>query len=179
MRVSTASAASTPTLNRSTPRTSGTLDEYLTHPFSRHDRVFVLPYADRRPTLGSESRLDLSVSLHVSCELGLPVGAVHPRHVRVLRAAVPEAAVDEDGETRAGEGDVNSYRPPARDSDRIVAAEAEPGAVKGRAESELGPSVPLSVALHDRGRRRRGGMGIPRRVLVRVRATPGGETGYR
>lgn len=87
----------------------------------------------------------------------------------MLRTGVPEAAIDKDGNALTREGDINADGAPTRRSDRIVAPEAEPNAMEGRAEAELRPGVPLSIPLHHSGHCSRGRMRIAGRLAVRAR----------
>lgn len=75
----------------------------------------------------------------------------------MLRASVPEAAIDKDGDLLAAKDDVRST-PQALQ--RIgVDAIAKAASMKLRAEGELRAGVALVVAPHDRSDRGRGGRG--------------------
>lgn len=63
----------------------------------------------RRSVDDKEGSPDGSVSRNVSTNLVRPVAMIRRRESQVLRAAVPETAVDEDGEAKLGECEV---RPP-------------------------------------------------------------------
>ena len=93
------------------------------------------------------------VALAVAADLRRPVVAVARRHPAVLRAAVPEAAVDEHRDAAAREHDVG-LRPPAGRDDHVVLAEAQPARVQRAAERDLGRGVGAPVALHRAAYRR-------------------------
>lgn len=71
----------------------------------------VLPDVHRRPSLGGEGVVEVPVASHVGPQLGDPIGGVGDGDDAVLGAAVPEAAVDEDGHLGPGEGDVEADQP--------------------------------------------------------------------
>jgi hypothetical protein len=89
----------------------------------------------------------LSVALHVARELRDPVVGVRLRQVQVLRAAVPEAPVDEDGDALAGEGDVCTA--PRLLDHAVVDAIPHSLRVKELPNSQLRPRVAPSVRSHD------------------------------
>jgi hypothetical protein len=62
----------------------------------------------------------------------------------VLRAAVPEAAITEDGDARAGEDDVRTY-PDTFDAKEDILAEAKTAPVKPRPQRDLRLRVGVSV----------------------------------
>src|SRR5690606_12315596 len=59
-------------------------------------RVLVLPEPQRQPLGGEEHSVNLSIAFDIADEFGRPVMRVSPRRRGVLRAAVPEAAIDVD-----------------------------------------------------------------------------------
>src|SRR5688572_5751010 len=73
--------------------------------------VLVLPHADDLPASASQHVVNLAIPISVPAQLRHPVVTVGLRDHLVLRAVVPEAAVDEDGDSGAGEDDVGAYRP--------------------------------------------------------------------
>lgn len=176
-RTSTALSASTATSASSARSSSGQLGERVTHPSGRVAWVLVFPHPNRVPPHVRESRVGVRIALNVPRELRLPVRAVRARYLRVLRTAVPEAAVEEDGNALTREGDINTDEATTRHSDRIVAAEAEPSAMKRRTEDDLRPGVPLPVPLHHSGSGRGGGMRITVCLAIRARRWLGDETG--
>lgn len=85
--------------------------------------LLVLPHAYYTPAGVGERSVHRPIPRDVPLQLRAPVVAVRPRHVPVLRAAVPEASIDEYGQPRAGEDDIGSDDP-IRESQRKVLAEA-------------------------------------------------------
>jgi len=66
----------------------------------------VLPQPDDGPACGAEGAFDIVVALSVAAEFGEPVCAVAARLAAVLRATMPEAAVNEDGEALAPKDEI-------------------------------------------------------------------------
>lgn len=66
---------------------------------------------NREPFLAIERNVDGPVTLDVLSQLWGPIGRVSPRLRAVLRACVPEAAVDEDRHAHAGKDYVGPYNP--------------------------------------------------------------------
>jgi hypothetical protein len=82
----------------------------LPHASGGLDRVFVLPNAHHEPPcLTKEGALPLVTSA-VAGQFGVPVVAIGPGSRPVLDTSVPEAAVEEHGDSRATEDDVRSGR---------------------------------------------------------------------
>jgi hypothetical protein len=82
------------------------------------------------------------VSLLVLLELGQPVSRVRLRECLVLRAAVPEATIDEDSHLRTGEDDVRSHA-----LHTAMETEAKTLGMKRRAKGALrGGVLPLHPA---------------------------------
>jgi len=65
-------------------------------------RGFVLPYVDDVPTESVQRTILQPVACHILLEFLQPPFPVVLRQAPVLRAPVPEAAVDEDSEFRTG-----------------------------------------------------------------------------
>jgi hypothetical protein len=66
----------------------------------------VLPYAENLPTARSEGAVGGNISRGVRSDFGAPVMQPTAWHPAVPAAAVPEAAVDKDGEALAGKDEV-------------------------------------------------------------------------
>src|SRR5829696_904503 len=109
--------------------------------------VLVLPGAEHLPSVTCERAVDSTVSGDVASELRLPVRGVRPWRVAVVRAAVPEAAVDEDGEARAREDHVGS-NDSGRSRDWVIDPEAQPTSVELRPQSQFRSCVTPTVAAH-------------------------------
>lgn len=106
--------------------------------------VLVLPETKDDPAEGYEELVVLPVSAHVAAELGLPKRGVRRGHRRVLRAAMPEAPVDEHGDTPLREDDVRPGGcPPARDP--VVDSVPEACTMKQRANGQLWARVAAAV----------------------------------
>jgi len=60
------------------------------------------------PARFPELRIGVSVSALVGLDLLAPEVGVASRPGRMVRAAMPKAAVDEDGHPRRGEGDIDA-----------------------------------------------------------------------
>jgi len=95
-------------------------------------RVLVLPRSDDGPTCLSQAVFRQAVPLDVGVELGSPPLGVRLGGDGVLWATVPEAAVDEDGDSGPREGDIGSAR---KGGD--VYSVAEPPAMQLPAKSTL------------------------------------------
>jgi hypothetical protein len=67
----------------------------------------------------------------------------------MLRAPVPEAAVEEDGDFGTREGDID--RPPREAGDRPMRAVTVAGGVEETAHSDLRSSVAADLATHASG----------------------------
>lgn len=86
------------------------------------------------------------VAFDIAIELGLPeCGVVLGQRVVALRAAVPEAAVDEDGDLFADEGDIG----PAWYLFVVQTIPAVAGMPEGLAEEEFGFGIAGAVRAHD------------------------------
>ena len=124
--------------------------------------VVVLPAPDDDPAGGIESQVDLLVALAVSLQLRRPVRLVALRCRPVQRAAVSEAAIEEDGESCLSEDDVRSH-PDGGRRDGKVHAEPQTASMEGRTERPLRFGASSKVPTSDRscrcgGRRRIWGM---------------------
>jgi hypothetical protein len=58
------------------------------------------------PSIPLQSRVVLPIALDVPRELGRPIATIRLRNLTMIRAAVPETSVDEDGNFGAGEGHI-------------------------------------------------------------------------
>jgi hypothetical protein len=96
------------------------------------DRILVLPRPDHAPSYLAQALVGLTVSRDITIELGAPPVGICLGSYGVLRTAVPEASVNEDGNQRSCEGDIGTTRK-AGD----VHSVAEPSTVKLAAESTL------------------------------------------
>lgn len=100
----------------------------LRHGISGPLHVGVLPEAQDEPALAHEVRVGLAIPLDIASQLSPPPGCVADRLGRVVRASMPEAPVDEDGDARAREEDVGAT---AREAgERMVDAVAQAAPVQ-------------------------------------------------
>lgn len=98
-------------------------------------RILVLPDPDDSPASIAQQLVVVAITVDVTLKLGVPVLAVAAWAGSVSGASVPEAAVDEDGQSGAGEDDIGSDRPDAVfGSNRIVHPVAESSREKGGAK---------------------------------------------
>ena len=77
------------------------------HTRTRDRRILVFPHPDDRPASFDEAPVRLRVALDVAGEFGGPPVRVGGRRRSMLRARMPEAAVDEDRNLRPREHDVS------------------------------------------------------------------------
>jgi len=138
-------------------------------------RSLVFPYAVNLPTGRREHTVVASVTFDVGCELLSPPAGVRGGLRAMSRAAVPEAAVNENGDSRAYEDDVGST--PYAGYGRVVDAVAQSALVQLSAKRQLGLRVAPTVGAHRgaggrRGRRRRGGTGHERIIFHSGTLTP-------
>lgn len=136
------------------------------HGLDRHDGLLdvdVLPDPDDGPLVVGEGLIDSAVTLDVGRKLRFPVVGVRPGDLLVFRAAVPEAAVHEDGDTPPGEHDVgpDAHR---TDPQQVVLPVPVTAVVERRPEPNLGFRTGPSIRLPDLG-----GSFVPR---LRVRHDP-------
>lgn len=106
----------------------------------------VLPDAEHPPSLGPRHGGRLRIALDVPREFRFPVLGMRDRNHPVLGASVPEAAVDEDGETSSGEDDVRptALIAPGREIDAVPVS----ARVQELTNRQLGSGVPTPIRLH-------------------------------
>jgi hypothetical protein len=75
------------------------------------DRILVLPHSDHLPSEFREAVISVAITLDISTQLLAPERFVRFRKAGMGRAAVPEAAVDEDSNPSSREGDVCATAP--------------------------------------------------------------------
>ena len=110
----------------------------------RNTRIVVLPEPQHLPASFSELFIDSAIPSHVPIELVLPPFAIVLRNGAVLRTAVPEATVDEDGNLRGAEYDVWSTAHSRQDLS--VDTKPQSLAVKCRPDGDLGFRIATSLA---------------------------------
>lgn len=113
-------------------------------------RILVAPGANDGPASELKMLRVPQVSLAVCGQLGPPVVSVRGGLRRMLRAPVPPATVDEDGDPLLREDDVRSYGPrPPFESDGLVHPISQAATMEGRANSAFWTCVPPTIRLHD------------------------------
>lgn len=107
----------------------------------------MLPDPDTQPSCLGEECVNLPVPIDVALELRSPVIRVGLWIRRVIGAAVPEAPIDEDGDTSAPKDEIGSS------PDRFQGSSGDPIskalAVEYAAKREFRGRVARSVSLHD------------------------------
>lgn len=104
------------------------------------------PAAHYHPTCLGEKPIEFAVPGDILLDLGNPVLGVSARPPVVLRALMPEAAVDKDSKFETRKDDV---RRPAHFWQRPTAdVEPEPSAVQDRSEPQFRLGVSVPVGLH-------------------------------
>jgi hypothetical protein len=120
----------------------------LANPFGYFDRIIMLPNADYPPSRSDEPTVSVPVAGLIVPDLVEPVLGMRLGATPVLRASMPPATIDENGNLAAREDHIGaSMRARNR---RDVHAEAEPEGVAGRPQGLLWPGVPAPVRPHDR-----------------------------
>lgn len=129
------------------------------HGGHRGDRVFkrqVLPDTHDSPTRAHQSFIGCLVTLDVAAQLRRPVPLVRRRLPAVLRANVPEAPVDENGDFLGRENDVWADPHPFGQVEAEVLPVAISEAVQRAAQRDfrfrVGPPVRAHVARPPRAR---------------------------
>ena len=72
------------------------------------EEFFVLPYPDDLPSQRGQSLVNLTTALHVPLKFGFPIVIVRKGDPPMVRAAMPEASVNEDSEPRLREYNVDT-----------------------------------------------------------------------
>jgi hypothetical protein len=108
----------------------------------------VLPDAEHAPTSLPECIIDACVASDVGLKLGPPVLEIALWHVKVLRAGMPEAAIDEHGEQHWAEHDV-WVRPNASGTHEPVLSKTKSEVVETSAQRLLGPRSRPAVCIPD------------------------------
>jgi hypothetical protein len=106
----------------------------------------VFPDADDGPATDSQTGVGVPVARDVAPQFLAPPLGVGPRAGTVLGASVPEAAVDEDGDTRPTEDDVRSTAK-LGDGAKIDSVSKAPS-VQRTAKSQLRSSIAAGLPLH-------------------------------
>jgi hypothetical protein len=114
----------------------GSVSYELFDRLGRFDRILVLPNPDGEPTRRGELGVGIAVATSDATELQAPPAGVGLGEVAVLGAGVPEAPIDEHGDPRAAQQDVDAPTTvPARH--RPVDDEPQPAPVKGTPQGQF------------------------------------------
>src|SRR5580692_13001245 len=92
---------------------------------------YVLPEPDHRPAGLRERLVGGAVTLDVPGQLRRPVPVIVLRLAAVVRAGVPEAAVDEHGDLAAGKRDVRADPAQRQVEPEVLAVAVAPGVQRG------------------------------------------------
>lgn len=106
----------------------------------------MLPNPDDRPSGLCEPAIGISIPSSIRFNLGAPELAVAVRLGCVLRASVPEAAVNEDGDPRWAEDDVNSAATVSEHGP--IDSEPQPAGMQRPPQRNFGAGVPASYPRH-------------------------------
>jgi hypothetical protein len=138
-------------------------------PDSAYDirRLFVLPEAQDLPACICQQGRGLNVPGNISLYFELPPFSVGDWHVRMLRTAVPEAAIDEDGDPESGKSNVNGSARSTGDLHTHPVAKALE--VQEASHSHFRRSVPPAQCRHPPRHRRRTGWRPASRHARRLR----------
>ena len=101
----------------------------------------MLPHSDDRPSEILEAAVGSVVSLHVALELLLPPLGIGLGEGGVVRAAMPEAAIYEDGDPLTGKGDVGAGSTELGDVGVDSIAQPPPVQLPSDRHFGFGPSV--------------------------------------
>jgi hypothetical protein len=131
----------------------------ILNPNRGEDWIIVLPTPHHDPSCVYEQSVSFVVPLEGAADLPSPEVSVRPRDSVVLRAAVPEATVQEHRHPRCREHHVGgpSYGLDGSTVDEV----AQPARMNCAAECKFGTRIPPTVGPHARANPRRGCPGPP------------------
>jgi hypothetical protein len=107
----------------------------------------VLPYADNGPSRFCEQRIVAAIARDIAIDLMTPIKTVSLGNMTVLRAAVPEATIDEHGDTGRDKQDICLAPKPRYRA--LMFPEAQASSVEYRAEQLLRRGITAAVTPHD------------------------------
>lgn len=121
-------------------------------------RGLVFPEPKDEPSGFGQREIVAPVAFLVAGDLRAPVVRIpHSRSLAMVGAAVPETALDEDGDAGTREDDVRTDGSASFEADREVDAEAHPRSVQKRANLTLWTRIPATIRAHVRTPRGRAG----------------------
>ena len=94
------------------PLDTSALSDGISHSSCGFGRILVLPHPHDGPARLAQPAIGVCISGLVRLKLLPPPVLVRARHRAVIRAAVPEASVDEDGDPRPAEDEVGPSAQP-------------------------------------------------------------------
>ncbi len=106
----------------------------------------VFPDPEDRPAKVLQVSRGHRVALSISFELGDPPSVVGRGHLTVIGTSMPEAAVDEHGDLRTREGDVD--RSSRKAGNGVLDAVAVPRGVQQASQRKFRPGVPPGMPAH-------------------------------
>jgi hypothetical protein len=109
----------------------------------------VLPDADDGPAMVLERSVYGGVPLRIPTEFRAAIASVDSRLASVVRASMPEAAIQKHRHPVSGKGDVGLYFQLAS-SDKQVLTKPQAFSMKTRAKQLFGPRIGPTAALHHR-----------------------------
>lgn len=120
--------------------------DYGFDPISSVRRRFVFPNTYHVPACVGQAVVRVSVAHHIGLNLLAPEGGIRLGPGSVLRAAMPEAAVDEDNHARWAKDDVGAAPPIPEHA--MVYAKPQPALVKLPTQRDLGFGVSATNSAH-------------------------------
>lgn len=105
----------------------------------------MLPDSDYPPADRREKTIKFPVALDIALQLRSPIPTVRSWCDSVDRADVPEAPVNEDGESMSRKGDICRHLPTTAECHHELFPEPETAAMKLRSNAHLGARVGLAI----------------------------------
>lgn len=109
----------------------------------------MLPDTNHSPSIGLKGCRMATVASTVLSDLRLPIGAIGRRKGAVLRAAVPEAAIDEHSDLPTWEDEIGSDLSAGEGLNSEIDAVPQTGGMSGAANGALGSGISSPVRAHD------------------------------
>src|SRR5258708_2937755 len=148
--------------SRAIAESAGVPGNHIDHLGNRHVDRLMLPEPDYLPADLTKSGIRGAVPVHVAAQLGFPVPSIRRWLAAVLRTAMPEAAIHEDGDLPGGEHDVWPDPDPVSKVEPVILAIAEAQPVQRPPQRQLGLRVGAAVGPHVRRTPGAGWLRIPR-----------------
>src|SRR5260370_39713565 len=136
--------------SRAIAESAGVPETHIDTVGNRHVDRLVLPEPDYLPAGLTKSGIRGPVPVHVAAQLGFPVPSIRRWLAAVLRTAMPEAAIHEDGDLPGGEHDVWPDPDPVSKVEPVILAIAEAQPVQRPPQRQLGLRGGAAVGPHAR-----------------------------